>query len=94
LFQNYPNPFNPSTNISYTIPTPFGKGSMQMGAEVFVQLKIYDVLGREIITLVNKEQPAGNYIVSFNAYHLPSGIYFYRLSAGSMVEVKKMMLLK
>ncbi len=88
LKQNYPNPFNPTTTIEYSIPT--------VGAKNFspVQLKIYDVLGREITTLVNKRQSPGNYSVKFNASNLPSGTYFYRIHAGSFTDVKKMILLK
>ena len=83
LSQNYPNPFNPSTTISYQIPVP-GK----------VTLKIYDILGREVTTLVNKEQKAGNYKVNFDASRLASGVYFYRITAGQFVSVKKMILMK
>ncbi len=83
LFQNYPNPFNPSTNIKFVIP----KSS-------FVNLKVYDILGREIVTLVNEEKTAGNYKVTFDAKNLASGIYFYRLKAGNYISVKKMILLK
>ncbi len=83
LEQNYPNPFNPKTTIKYQIPELS-----------FVTLKVYDVLGREIVNLVNEEKPIGNYEVEFNATSLPSGIYFYRLQAGSFVESKKMILIK
>ena len=83
LEQNYPNPFNPSTKIKYSIP--------QMSE---VTLKIYDVLGNEIATLVNEEKPAGEYEVEFDGTELPSGIYFYQLTAGSSIETKKMVLLK
>jgi len=83
LYQNYPNPFNPSTKINYQIP------------EIsFVTIKVYDVLGNEITTLVNEEKPSGNYEVEFNASTLPSGIHFYKLQAGDFVETKKMILLK
>ena len=83
LYQNYPNPFNPSTRIEYEIP------------EVsFVTLKVYDVLGNEIATLVNEGKPAGSYEVEFNASNLTSGIYFYQLNAGSFIETNKMILLK
>ncbi len=100
LYQNYPNPFNPSTTIKYSIPKtplnpPFAKGGKTGG---FVTLKIYDVLGREISTLVNKEQAPGTYSVTFNAQYaaseLPSGIYFYTLRAGGFVQTRKMILLK
>lgn len=83
LSQNYPNPFNPSTIISYSIP----KSS-------FVQLKIYDMLGREVASLVNKEQAVGNYKVEFNASNLTSGVYFYRLQSGEFTETKKLILLR
>jgi hypothetical protein len=83
LYQNYPNPFNPSTSIQYAI------SSMQ-----FVTLKVYDLLGSEVVTLVNEEKPTGTYEIEFNAAKYPSGVYFYRLQAGSFVETKKMILLK
>jgi hypothetical protein len=83
LFQNYPNPFNPSTTISYTIP--------KAG---FVSLKVYDVLGKEVSTLVNKEISVGNHEVVFNGSNLSSGIYFYRMQAGSFNNTKKLILLK
>jgi photosystem II stability/assembly factor-like uncharacterized protein len=81
--QNYPNPFNPTTTIIYQLP------------EIsFVTIKVYDVLGKEIATLVNEEKPVGNYEVEFNGNELTSGIYFYQLRAGSFMETKKMILLK
>jgi len=83
LNQNYPNPFNPSTIISYTIPI-----------NGFVTLKVFDVLGQEIITLLNEEKPVGSYEVEFNTKGLPSGIYFYRLQAGNFIQTKKMVLMK
>jgi len=83
LFQNYPNPFNPMTRINYTIPELS-----------FVELKLYDVLGNEIATLVNEEKPVGNYEVEFNATRLPSGIYFYKLQTPNFTQTKKMILLK
>jgi 5-hydroxyisourate hydrolase-like protein (transthyretin family) len=83
LNQNYPNPFNPSTTISYSIP----KAS-------FVTIKIYDILGNEIAALVNQEKPAGKYEINFNAIHLSSGMYIYKLSAGNFNEMKKMILMK
>ncbi len=83
LEQNYPNPFNPSTQLRFTI------------AELrFVTLKVYDVLGREISTLVNERKSPGTYEVQFNANSLPSGVYFYRLEAGSFVETKKLTLVR
>ena len=83
LAQNYPNPFNPTTIIKYDIP-----------ALSFVTLKVYDVLGKEVGTLVNEEKPIGSYEVDFNATTLQSGIYFYKLQVGSFVETKKMVLMK
>jgi len=83
LEQNYPNPFNPSTTIQY-----------QMPKSGLVTLKIYDVLGREIITLVNEELSAGKHEADFDALGFNSGVYFYRLQAGSFIETKKMVLMK
>ena len=95
LFQNYPNPFNPSTMISYQIPVTN-----------HVSLKVYDAIGNEVATLVNSNQSAGNYTVSFNTNNgknnLSSGVYFYRLEAhqknggqaGSFVSIKKLILIK
>lgn len=83
LNQNYPNPFNPSTKIKYSIPH-----------YSFVQIKIFDILGNEIKTLIKGEKPAGNYEADFNAIELPSGIYIYRLTAGSYSASRKMILLK
>jgi hypothetical protein len=83
LFQNYPNPFNPITTIKYSVPE-LSK----------VKLTLFNLLGEEVATLVNEEKLAGNYSVEFNAASLPSGVYFYRLQAGSFVETKKMILMK
>ena len=83
LAQNYPNPFNPSTTISYTLPIAG-----------LVSLKVYDVLGNEVATLVNEEKTAGNYEVNFNASNLSSGTYIYKISAGDFVQTKKMILMK
>ncbi|PIW69008.1 MAG: hypothetical protein COW08_09460, partial [Ignavibacteriales bacterium CG12_big_fil_rev_8_21_14_0_65_30_8] len=83
LSQNYPNPFNPTTNINYDIPD-----------ESFVNITVYDYLGREVITLVNREQKAGKYVVSFDATNLSSGIYFYKITSNEFVQTKKMILLK
>jgi glycerophosphoryl diester phosphodiesterase len=83
LNQNYPNPFNPSTVISW-----------QLTASSFVTLKVFDVLGREVSTLINQYQTAGDHSVSFNAGTLASGLYFYKLEAGSFQTIKKMILLK
>jgi hypothetical protein len=83
LSQNYPNPFNPSTSIQYAI-----------SSTQFVTLKVYDVLGNEVATLVNEHKPAGMYNVQFTMNNLASGIYFYRLTAGQFVQTKKMILIK
>jgi len=83
LEQNYPNPFNPSTTIQYQLPE-----------ESKVTLKVYDILGGEVATLVNEEQDAGYKEVKFNATNCASGMYVYRLSAGNFISTKKMMLLK
>ncbi len=83
LSQNYPNPFNPATTISYQIPQT-----------ELVTIKVYDVLGREVATLVNEEKTAGSYEVQFTGNGLTSGIYFYQLKVDNFVETKKMILLK
>jgi hypothetical protein len=90
LEQNYPNPFNPSTKIRYSIPSVTLSGVEGS----LVTLKVYDVLGNEVVTLVNEEKPVGNYEVEFNASGFASGIYFYRIQAGSFVQSKKMILIK
>jgi hypothetical protein len=82
LSNNYPNPFNPSTKISYELP-----------ADGFVSVVVYDVLGKEVKTLVFEQQAAGKYTVNFNASHLPSGMYFYTMKAGNFSVTKNMMLL-
>jgi len=89
LSQNYPNPFNPSTTIKYSI-----LGSVGTLRATSVQLKIYNTLGQEVSTLVNKVQSAGNYEVQFDARNLTSGIYFYRLETNGFVKSQKMILLK
>ena len=83
LSQNYPNPFNPSTKIEYSIP--------RAG---LVDLKVFDILGREVAILVNEFKQAGNYTQVFDASKLASGVYFYSLKAGSFTETKKMLLVK
>ncbi|HSW54358.1 MAG TPA: LamG-like jellyroll fold domain-containing protein [Ignavibacteriaceae bacterium] len=83
LLQNYPNPFNPSTSIKY-----------QVSSKSQVSLKVYDVLGNEVATLVNEERKAGSYEVEFDAAGLSSGVYFYQLKAGNYIETKKMILIK
>ncbi|NOX66504.1 MAG: T9SS type A sorting domain-containing protein, partial [Chlorobi bacterium] len=99
LFQNYPNPFNHSTTIKYSIAKfPLlgrdERSSRLVGGRGLVTLKVYDILGREIATLVNKEQSAGSYEVQFNASNLASGIYFYMLQSGKYIRSKKMIILK
>jgi subtilisin family serine protease len=88
LTQNYPNPFNPTTKIRFAIPY------VGTGLALSVQLKVFDILGNEVATLVNEEKAAGTYEVEFNATQLSSGVYFYRLKAGDFVETKKMILLR
>ena len=83
LERNYPNPFNPSTKIKYSI-----------AALGLVTLKVYDILGKEVMTLVNKEQSTGSYEIEFNAEGLPSGVYFYQLKSGNFIQTRKMVLLK
>ena len=83
LYQNYPNPFNPSTKIRYSVPYTSQ-----------IQIKVFDVLGNEIGTLVNEEKSIGNFETKFDATGLPGGIYFYRIVAGEFIETKKMVLLR
>ena len=93
LSQNYPNPFNPATTIKYSIPV-----------NGFVTLRVINIIGEEVVILVNEEKSAGNYTVEFsakggsasggNSWILPSGVYFYRIQAGGFVEAKKMVLMK
>jgi hypothetical protein len=94
LDQNYPNPFNPSTTISFTTPpNPYpykGEGKR----EGFVILKIYDILGREVATLVNEKLPAGSHTRQWDAAGLPSGVYFYRLNVNGFTQTKKMLMIK
>ena len=90
LYQNYPNPFNPVTKIRYNIPSVISTG----GRNLKVTLKVYDILGREITTLVNEEKPSGSYEVEFNGSKYASGVYFYQLKTGNYLETKKMILIK
>lgn len=83
LEQNYPNPFNPATTIAYQLPN-----------DGFVTLKVFDLLGREVATLVNEEQKADYYKVTFDAARFASGVYFYRLQVGEFTAVKRLMVLK
>jgi len=91
LHQNYPNPFNPATKIRYTIPN---SNVILSGTKNIITLKIYDVLGNEVAALVNEEQQAGVYEVVFDGSGLSSGVYFYKLTAGSFSDTKKLILLK
>jgi len=88
LSQNYPNPFNPSTTIRYSIPNNVNRESE------IVSLVVYNMLGQKVATLINQNQKAGNYEVKFDAAHLNSGVYFYRLTANGFQSTKKLMLLK
>ncbi len=90
LYQNYPNPFNPTTTISYSIPVV----ETAHAPSLRVLLKVYDVLGREVATLVDEEKPAGNYQVKFDAGNMTSGIYFYTVKAGEFSQTKKLILMK
>jgi len=83
LDQNYPNPFNPSTKIEYTLP-----------ADGYTELKVYDIMGNSISTLVSETKPAGSYEIVFDASYIPSGVYFYTLTSGELISSKKMMLVK
>ena len=83
LNQNYPNPFNPSTKITYSLPQ-----------DNFVSLKVYNILGNEVATLVNEQISAGSHEINFNASNLSSGVYYYTLRTGNFVNTKKFMLLK
>ena len=104
LSQNYPNPFNPVTTIKFTIPSsplnPSPLPDRQAGyqgegkRERLIILKVYDVLGNEIATLVNEEKPAGTYEINWYANNSASGIYFYQIRAGDFIKTKKMLLIK
>jgi len=97
LSQNYPNPFNPTTTLKYSVPTspqpsPYQGEGVRVG--LFISLKVYDILGREVATLVNQKQPPGNYKVEWNAANGPSGVNFYKLKTGNFTETTKMLLLR
>jgi hypothetical protein len=83
LYQNYPNPFNPSTSISFNLPL-----------KSFVSLKVFDIMGREVATLVNEELSAGSHLQQWNVANMSSGVYFYRIQTGLLTETKKLLLLK
>ena len=88
LYQNYPNPFNPTTKIKYSIPS---LGAYQ---NTPVQLKVYDILGSEVVTFENEQKSAGDFEVEFNGEGFTSGIYFYQLKAGEFTQTKRMVMLK
>lgn len=101
LNQNYPNPFNPTTAISYSVLQSVGRDFIstsvqdgQVSVVSRVNLRIYDVLGREVAILVNQEKPAGTYTVTWNATSIPSGIYFYTLTVGTLTQTRRMVLMK
>jgi hypothetical protein len=94
LLQNFPNPFNPTTKIKFTIPSVIAIRQLPEKQSQFISLKVYDILGNQVATLVNEEKPAGVYEIEFNANDLSSGIYFYKLTAGKFSQTKKMLLLK
>ncbi len=83
MFQNFPNPFNPVTTIQFTVPE-----------KDYVTIKVFDIMGREVTTLVNEHKASGEYKVEFNASDLPSGIYYYRMQAGDFISSRKLILLK
>jgi len=83
LEQNYPNPFNPTTTIGYSIPE-----------DNLVTIRLYDVLGNEVITLVNEQKPAGKYEMLYNASNIASGVYYYQITSGSFTQTRKLMLMK
>ncbi len=83
LLQNYPNPFNPTTSIQYQIP-----------ANIFVTLKVFDILGKEVASLINEEKTSGVYTISFDGSSLSSGVYFYQINAGNFHQTKKFILLR
>jgi hypothetical protein len=92
LLQNYPNPFNPKTRVRFSVSTGGREGQVQSVSEV--KLVVYDILGREVAVLVNERKSAGTYEVSFDGKGLASGVYIYRLTAGSFVQSKKMQLVR
>ena len=88
LLQNYPNPFNPITTIEYSIP------DIGTSKEFLIQLKVYDIIGCEVATIINQNQNPGVHKISFDATNLSSGIYYYQLTCESFIQTKKMILLK
>jgi len=100
LEQNYPNPFNPVTHFGFRLPagqagiSDFSAAGGSASGEGFVSLKVFDVLGRDVATLVNEVKQPGEYMVRWDADGFPSGVYFYRLTAGLFSDTKKLILLK
>lgn len=101
LKQNYPNPFNPSTKIRYTVPyvkrfsESFNSKNKRIDNSLYnVTLKVYDILGKEVATIVNKRQQPGSYEINFNAFNLPSGVYLYKIQVGEFHDLKKMLLIQ
>jgi hypothetical protein len=90
LEQNYPNPFNPKTRIQYTVG---GTRDLVLGASK-TRLVVFDLLGRQVATLVNEVKPPGSYEITFDGSGLSSGVYFYRLTAGNFVETRRMLLMR
>ena len=88
LAQNYPNPFNPTTTIKYNLPVDEKRKTRD------VQLLVFDILGREVVKLVNQNQKPGKYEVTWEADNYPSGVYFYKLKSGDFVKTRKMLLIK
>ncbi|MBI5473371.1 MAG: T9SS type A sorting domain-containing protein [Ignavibacteriae bacterium] len=96
LMQNYPNPFNPTTTIRFTGPATVGTGpaGIALAGRHALSLRVYDVLGREVATLVNEVKQPGTYTVQWDASEVASGVYLYQLRAGGFVQTKKLMVLR
>jgi hypothetical protein len=94
LAQNYPNPFNPTTTIRFTIGRVVAPSASEGPAAVHVRLVVYDVLGREVAVLVNDLVESGNHSVTWNASGRASGVYFYRVTTGTVTQIRTMVLLK
>jgi hypothetical protein len=93
LGQNYPNPFNPETKIRFSLPVDRNAGSVRQ-ASLLVTLKVYDLMGREVQTLVNEQLAPGTYEATFDGNNLSSGTYFYKLTSGGFMQTKRLTLLK
>ena len=95
LEQNYPNPFNPSTTIKFSLPSAgSNQAKGRVGVGSYVSLKVYDLLGREVATLVNEMKEPGSYEITWDASGVASGVYLYRLKAGTFTETKKLILMR